>query len=311
MALALIHTGGTIGMAPGPEGLAPQAGLLEGALQGLQRRGIAGEVTLIPLEPLIDSANATFADWNRIAEVIAAQHDRVTGFVVTHGTDTMAFTGAALCFALEGLNRPVILTGAMVPIGQPGSDGMDNLAGALAAARRAPPGVWLHFAGQLLHGARLRKVHSQRLDAFAASPSDAPPRRPGAALTLHRTGAPRIAVLTFAPGGSVPALSAALEASEAAVLRVFGAGTVPGDPAVMAMLSRAAARGVPMIAVSQAAEGGVSLGTYAAGGALRQAGVLDGGDMTAETAFAKLAHVLGLPKEQRNEALGRALCGEF
>ena len=176
MRLLLIHTGGTIGMVQTDIGFAPAPGVIERALASIAGPGDP-QITLRALTPLIDSANATFADWNRIAQTIADAHDDVDGFVVTHGTDTMAFTGAALCFALKGLARPVILTGSMVPFGQPQSDALGNLTGAIAAAQTAPAGVWLQFAGKLLHGARLRKTDSHRADAFDASPSPAPPLR--------------------------------------------------------------------------------------------------------------------------------------
>lgn len=307
----MIHTGGTIGMGPGAGGYAPKEGLLEEALAALSRRGLAGKTTLTALRPLIDSAHATPADWNRIAETIENGHAAHQGFVVTHGTDTMAFTGAALAMALEGLGRPVVLTGAMLPLGQPGSDGARNLADAVLAARTAPPGVWLQFGGKLLHGARLRKHSATATEAFAAAPGTAPPLRPGPALFRHTYGAPRIAILTMAPGGSGAAIGAALDQLEGAVLRVFGAGTLPNDPALAVAFFRARDRGTPILAVSQCAEGGISPGAYAAGQLMTEAGILPGGDMTAEAAFAKLALALSLPEDQRRALLTRRLCGEM
>lgn len=310
MPVLVIHTGGTIGMGPGPAGYAPQEGLVEEALAALSRRGLAGQTALTALRPLIDSAHATPDDWNRIAATIEAAHERHRGFVVTHGTDTMAFTGAALAMALQGLGRPVVLTGAMLPLGQPGSDGPGNLADAVLAARTAPPGVWLQFGGRLLHGARLRKHSSAAPDAFAATPGAAPPLRPGAALTRHAFGAPRVAILTVAPGGSGAAIGAALDHLDGAVLRVFGAGTLPNDPALTEALHRAQARGTLVLAVSQCAEGGLSPGAYAAGSLMEEAGILPGADMTAEAAYAKLALALSLPEDQRRAFLARTLCGE-
>lgn len=306
MRLMLIHTGGTIGMGATKAGYAPQQGVLEAALLALN----APDVALVTLEPLIDSANATFADWNRIAQTIGAAQDEIDGFVVTHGTDTLAFTAAALCLALQGLRRPVILTGSMVPLGVDGSDGMANLSNAIDAARTAPPGVWVQFAGQLLHGARLRKAHSQNTDAFAAAPCAAAPLHQGQDFTLHAYGAPQITILTMAPGASIPALDAALTVVDGAVLRVFGAGTIPNDPALANALRKAQARGTAIIAVSQSPEGGIRLGTYAAGNLMLETGVIDGGDMTPEAAFAKLAHVLSRPAETRAALLSASLCGE-
>ena len=290
MAILLIHTGGTIAMKQGPAGLEPGAGVLETGLAALQKRGIPGcAVALQRLEPLIDSANATFRDWNRIAAAIAGGDH--AGYVVTHGTDTMAFTAAALCFALGGLTRPVIMTGSMLPFGAENSDAGRNLADALIAARAAPAGVWLQFAGRLLHGARIRKTHSHQADAFDDSPSDAPPLLPGPpARTQYH--APQLAIVTLAPNTSIPAIAAVLQACDGVVLRVFGSGTIPNDAALRQALIAATERGVLMIAVSQSPLGGVSLGSYAASAPLIAAGVIDGGRITAEAAYAKLAHVL-------------------
>jgi L-asparaginase len=309
--ILLINTGGTIAMAATKVGFAPKAGLLEQALDGLRRDGMQSHISLTAFTPLIDSANASFADWNRIAKTIAQAHDRYDGFIVTHGTDTLAFTSAALCFALEGLAKPVILTGSMVPLGIKGSDGAGNLIDAIAAAETAPPGVWVQFAGQRLHGARIRKVHSQAHGAFSASDNSAiPPLQVAPNLIRHVFGNPDLVILSMAPGQSVKAMTAALALCDGGVLRVFGAGTLPDDAGLAAALHAAHARGIPMIAVSQSAEGGVRLGTYAAGNLLREAGVIDGADMTPEAAYAKLAHVLSLPEPDRAARLHRTLCGE-
>ena len=306
MRLLLIHTGGTIGMAKTKIGFAPQSGVVEAAVAGLSS---AAQITVTSLTPLIDSANATWADWNRIAQTIAQAHDEYDGFIVTHGTDTLAFTTAALCFALQGLNRPVILTGAMTPLGLPDSDGLRNLTDAVAAAQTALPGIWVQFAGRLLHGARIRKADSHADAAFAASACNQPPLHPGAVLVRHDFAAAEIAMLSVTPGAS-RTLAAAIEVCDGAVLRVFGAGTVPNDPVLAGALHDAQRRGIPIIAVSQCAQGGIHLGTYAAGNLLVLTGVIDGNSMTPEAAFAKLTHVLSRPVAERASALRRSLCGE-
>ncbi len=308
MKLLLIHTGGTIGMVQTGIGFAPAQGVLEAALATLPT---PAQISVMPLEPLIDSANATPADWNRIAAAIEAGHAVYDGFIVTHGTDTLAFTAAALCFALAGLNRPVIVTGSMTPLGIAGSDGLANLTDAITAAQTAPAGVWVQFAGALLHGARVRKAHSSNPRAFTAAASTTQPVQ--AAASLHRTPylACKLAILTMAPGHAPDVIAHALTACDGVVLRVFGAGTLPETAEIAASLRAAQTRGTLMIAVSQSAEGGVTLGTYAAGNLLRENGVIDGGDMTPEAAYAKLAHVLSLPADRRRAALARALCGEI
>lgn len=307
MTICIIHTGGTIAMQAGADGLAPEQGVLEAGLDALAHAGGAfGPTEVVALDPLIDSANARFADWNRIAQVVMAGQGRYRGFVVTHGTDTLAFTAAALSFCLIGLKAPVVLTGSMLPFGADGSDAPRNLGDALQAAGSAPAGVWVQFAGKLMQGARVRKAHSHSFDAFTAAPAARPALRAGAPMYLAY-GAPEIAILTMAPNTSARAIAAALQVCDGAVLRVFGAGTMPNDPNLAAALMAAAARGALMIAVSQSPDGGVALGTYAAGAALLRAGVVDGGQITPEAAYAKLANALA---HGGRATLTADLCGE-
>lgn len=310
----LLHTGGTIGMVPTPGGLSPELGVVERAVERiLADRGAQGTVRVVRLAPLIDSANAGPADWNRLgAEIVARMPDH-DGIVITHGTDTLAFTASALAMALEGLAAPVILTGSMIPLEQPGSDGDRNLADALQVAATAEPGVWIQFAGKLLRGPRARKIHSTAPDAFAAMLSDRPPRREGATLRHHAYGAAGLAVVPVAPGCDMHVIGYAMERCDGVVLRCYGSGTVPDDPVLEAALARAAARGIPVVAVSETLAGGTALGTYAAGAMLLRHGVIDGRDMTLEAAYAKLALALATcpdPGTQR-AFIETPLCGEF
>jgi L-asparaginase len=317
MGICILHTGGTIAMRQGPRGLEPAEGLLEAGLAQLVHQGAAPDgCAVMPLAPLIDSANARFDDWNRMALQVVALHGRYRGFVITHGTDTLAYTAAALAFSLLGLARPVVVTGAMLPFDAPHSDAPRNLADAVQAAGQAAPGVWVQFGGQLMPGAKVHKAHSQAMAAFVTpnpGRGGASARGPlagdgAAAQPLHLPyGQPEIAVLSMAPNGSARALAAALDCCDGAVLRVFGAGTLPDDPQLHAALMRAQARGVLMIATSQCEAGGVALGTYAAGDVLARAGVVDGGAITPEAAYAKLAHALA---HGGRACLIRDLCGE-
>ena len=314
MSILLIHTGGTIGMIATADGFAPGDGVVEGCIDDMLRRGeVSSRVTVHTVTPQIDSANAAPEDWNRVVRLIAESYERFDAFVVTHGTDTLAYTAAALCFALEGLAKPVIVTGSMLPLTVAGSDGRDNLREALSVAHSAPAGVWVQFAGKLLHGGRVRKSHSRHFDAFAAEPTEMAPRYGGGMLRCHAFGAPDVAILAFAPGVSARVFQLALRTCEGVVLRCYGSGTAPEQRELAEGLKVAADRRIPVVAVSQCPEGGMALGTYAAGSILRDGGVIDGRDMTVEAAFTKLLFALSVredPDRQR-DLLVSALCGEF
>lgn len=267
----LLHTGGTIGMRPGPHGLTPASGVVEAA--------VGARAQVIAFDPLIDSAEISARHWNRLLDLIEAEAGPV---VITHGTDTMAYTGAALSQALAGWPHPVVLTGSMHPLGTMGGDAEGNLDLALGVRPRA--GVWLAFAGRLLPAAGLVKTESQADDAFRATPQPAeagPWRR-------RRFAAARLAVLTVSPGMPAAMLEAALGALDGAVLRVFGAGTVPSDPELAEVLARAVATGRRLRAVSACENGGLAPGAYAAGAPLWRAGVANGGTETAEAALIRL-----------------------
>lgn len=313
MTLLLIHAGGTIGMIQTATGFAPAPGVVEDHIRDQVESGELHPVDIRLLEPLIDSANATPVDWDRIARIVHEEHERYDAFVVTHGTDTLAYTSAALCYALEGLMKPVILTGSMLPLTVEGSDGPRNLRDAMRQALTAAPGVRVQFAGRLLHGARTRKTHSRNLDAFAADPSDVPPFRPGPALRLHSPAVADIAVLAVAPGMSETLVRHAAALCDGIVLRCYGSGTVPQVDGLRRALATAWDRQCPVVAVSQCPEGGLALGTYAAGEMLAEFNVVDGRDMTIEAAYAKLAYVLAETGDfpARLEKLQQPVCGEL
>lgn len=311
MKILLIHAGGTIGMIQTTEGFAPKLGVVEDALKHIQNSGsFEGSADVHILEPLIDSANAGPEDWSRISTVIADAHDAYDGFVITHGTDTLAYTAAALCFALEGLDKPVIVTGSMLPLTVPGNDGERNLLDALRAATTAQVGVWVQFAGQRLHGARTRKSHSTDFDAFRSEPTPSPPIQPGPVLVNHIFKPAKVAILAMAPGLVTDIFQYAAEQCDGLVLRCYGSGTAPESTNLEKALKTAKTRGIPVLAVSQCPEGGMAFGTYAAGSILRDNAVIDGRDMTVEAAYAKMLHALSVDGDP-HKRLGRSLCGEF
>ena len=273
----VIYTGGTIGMVPGPDGLQPKDGMVEAALQRMLPAGVSAVVERF--EPLIDSANIRPDDWNRMLDRIEAWQGR--GVIVVHGTDTMAFTGAALSSALVGFAGPVVLCGSMVPLATRG-DAEGNLALAIEVALSGTAGVWLAFAGQVMAAAGLVKHDSHKADAFRSVPQAAfvPKAR--------RFADRRVGIVTLSPGLPGAALAASLGALDGAVLRVFGAGTMMQDAGVQAALRTAIAAGCRVRAVSQCESGGLEPAAYAAGAALWAAGVENGGTETAELALARL-----------------------
>lgn len=278
MKLLLIHTGGTIGMAETPEGLAPRKGLVEEAIT--QRLPQGTQLIAHVFDPLLDSADVGPRHWNRMLETIRSHPDAAV--IITHGTDTMAFTGAALSQALAGENRRVILCGSMLPLGQEG-DAEGNLDLAISAAMGTEPGVLLAFAGKLLSADGLVKHHSHEPDAFRSQPqakADTP---------KHRFFDDRkLAFLTLSPGIPAEAIEAMLANLDGAVLRIFGAGTAMNDGNLLTVLAEAVKSGKRLRAVSQCEAGGLSPGTYAAGAGLWSTGIENGGTETPEAALIHL-----------------------
>lgn len=267
-------TDGPDGLRPAPEKVAAALALIAPG-QGLDHQ---------KLDPLVDSANVGPAIWNALLDRIGAAPGAA---IVTHGTDTMAFTGAALDAALAGQGRCVVLTGSMHPLGAAGSDAERNLKLAIQTALAGDPGVWLAFGGQVLAAGAVSKQHSQDERAFVQA----------GALTAPLAAAPRydlsktVGIVTLTPGLSPRALAAQLDALDGAVLRVFGAGTMPD--ALVETLGHF--KGKPMVAVSQCLAGGLEPGAYAAGAGLWAAGVENGGQISPEQALSRLHLRLSVP----------------
>lgn len=330
--IGLIYTGGTVGMAKTDQGYAPMDDFA-GALEGMLNTSCATlpRYTLYPYQTPIDSTNATPADWQKIGRDIAARYADHDGFVVLHGTDTMAYTASALSFMLQGLRKPVIVTGSQIPLGEARSDALQNLITALQLAESNEINeVALYFNQRLLRGNRSTKVSTQRFDAFD-SPNypwlgqveigvqlQASALLPRAAqeqfeLPDYRSG--RILSLKFVPGMPVQALQALLALQpQAMILECYGAGNAPDyDPSLLESLAAAHANGVVLIACSQCLHGSVALGTYATGAGLARAGVIGALDMTFEAIFVKLHHLfaMGLTTDAVRAAFLQNLSGEL
>jgi len=321
--LLVLYTGGTIGMLETPQGLAP-AGGFEARMRDYlatqsQSPGIAWHMR--ELSPLLDSANMQQANWLSMRDAIveAVKQDGHDAILVLHGTDTLAYSAAALSFLLLGLDVPVLLTGSMLPAGAPDSDAWNNLCGALRLFETGiDNGVHLYFAGQLLHGARASKLRSEAFDAFAALPRLREGQRAGqipAVLTYCQPRTPvNLAVLPVFPGLQAAHVRALIDSGvKGLLLECYGSGTGPSDDeTLLQVLADARRRGVLVVAISQCPQGSVMFDTYAAGSRLRDAGLVSAGGMTREAALAKLFALLGagLDAATAQHWFTLDLCGE-
>lgn len=329
--LLVLHTGGTIGMRLGPRGFAPTRGALLETIRATPQlhdptvpveirdgrsvlttppfaTGDRVRYELLEYDPLLDSANLDLSHWARFARELGRYHDQFDGFVILHGTDTMAFSAAALSFMLEGLQKPVVLTGSQIPLTRLRNDGLDNLLGALGLAALYPiPEVTLYFHHKLLRGNRASKHDTSSLDAFD-SPNLEPLVRVGIDVEVNDALflapdprpfrvctelSPHVAALRVYPGITPEVLANFLRPPlEGLVLETYGTGNFPERPELHEVLREAIARGVLVLNVTQCPRGEVRA-DYQAGRALAEVGVIAGGDLTSEAAMAKLAVVLG------------------
>jgi len=273
------------------------------------------------LDPLIDSANMQQANWLAMRDAIvdAVERDGHDGVLVLHGTDTLAYSAAALSFLLLGLPVPVVLTGSMLPAGAPDSDAWDNLRGALHALENGmDAGVQLYFHGKRLHGCRASKLRSEAFDAFTVLPRErhGPTAEavPDVLSYRQRRQPVNLAVMPMFPGVRAAHVRAVLASGvQGLLLECYGSGTGPSeDQALLDALSEAHRDGVVIAAISQCPEGAVQFDTYEAGSRLRDTGLISGGGMTREAALGKLFALLGagLDAQACEHWFGLDLCGE-
>ena len=310
----IIYTGGTIGMTRTENGYAPRAGYFRAALDAIPdlRAPEMPEWEFYELSPLLDSSNMTVREWNCIAELIAQKYDDYDGFVVLHGTDTMAYTASALSFMLDGLDKPVVLTGSQIPLCEIRSDGRDNLITALLIAGEGiVREVCLYF------GAFVSPNYSSLAEAgISIKYNEAAllPRQEGG-LRLQTLDNIPIGVIKVFPGIQFSLFEAIMtEKLRGIVIETFGAGNIPGDGnALLPIIRKAFQNGTVLTVCSQCPQGAVSLGTYETSSALKKAGAVSGLDMTTEAAVAKLYYLFscGYDKEKIKQAMEEDLRGEI
>ncbi len=329
----IIYTGGTIGMKNTEQGYKPAPNFLDEELHSIPdlMRADFPQWELYEMNPLLDSSNMTLKEWNEIARVIYTNYDKYCGFVVLHGTDTMAYTASALSFILRGLEKPVVLTGSQIPLSEVRSDGRDNLITSILIANEGVANeVCLYFSGKLLRGNRAIKMSADGLVAFKSpnypllaevgitikyNKSDLLKHKEGTKLEFLPFNNVPIGVLKVFPGIQFGLFEDIMtEKLSGIVLETFGSGNIPsGGNELLPIIKKAFASGSVITVCSQCPIGTVTLGAYETSASLKGAGAVSGKDMTTEAAVAKLYHLfsLGLAKEEIKRLMEKNIAGEL
>ena len=334
----LIYTGGTIGMGRNP---------MTGALEPLnfkhlkehlpEFKYIKADIDVHQFNPPIDSSDMSPRMWTKLVELIARCYDRYDGFVILHGTDTMAFTASALSFMLLNLKKPVILTGSQLPLGQLRTDGKENLLTSIELAamydnegHAMVPEVCIYFNGHLLRGNRCTKRNADGFDAFDSfnyphlcetgvdftfhkhhilKPDYTQPMVPFGEMNRN------VIIFSLFPGIQESIVRHVLETPQlrGIVMRSYGSGNAPHYEWITQSLREATERGVVVVNVSQCVCGRVEMGRYDTGYQLQDAGVISGRDSTVEAAATKLMYLNARYPDvaQVRQMMERSLAGEI
>jgi len=314
--ILILYTGGTIGMIQD----VATGSLVPFTLDAMLKKipailDLGIDLYSTALEKVIDSSDIDPSVWVDIARIIGDNYAAFDGFVVLHGSDTMAYTASALSFILRGLAKPVILTGSQLPIGLARSDARENLITSLSIAAMQANGqplvneVCIFFEDQLFRGNRTHKFNSENFDAFRSVNypvlADA-----GVHIKLHAEHLlpkpmgdfelitslnTHIAVLKLFPGldASVYADFFIAQKMEGVILETYGSGNGPTSKAFLRGIERMNEHGIVVMNVTQCRGGSVNMDKYNTGRSLARAGVISGKDITIEAALVKMMHVLG------------------
>ncbi|MBQ7811825.1 MAG: type I asparaginase [Bacteroidales bacterium] len=337
--ILLIYTGGTIGMKEDPTVQALRPFDFSQILEEVPELGkFACRIDSHTFDPLIDSSDVEPSFWVELVGLIEEKYDEYDGFVILHGTDTMAYSASALSFMIEGLTKPVIFTGSQLPIGAPRTDGKENLISSVEIAsgkdskgHALVPEVCICFDNVLIRGNRATKINSDNFRAFRSD--NLPPlaeagisiryntsliRKPEAWDTrpiFHKTLDTRVSILKIHPGITPIVVRNILcgEGTRAVIIETYGAGNAPSKEWFLSIVKEASAMGKILLNITQCQAGSVNMDIYATGKSLKEAGVINGHDSTTESALGKLFFLLG--ESQENEfvkaRLGENLRGEI
>lgn len=294
------------------------------------------EIDVKSFEKPIDSSNMNPSIWKQLAAMIKEAYSKYDGFVILHGSDTMAFTASALSFMLEGLNKPVILTGSQLPIGMIRTDGKENLITALeiAAAKQENghpmvPEVAVYFEYRLHRGNRTSKVSATNFNAFLSGNypllaeagvsisynHSAILEWKNTELKVHPEMNTDVMILKIHPGINPYVLEAVSETKnlKGIILETFGSGNATTEKYFLDFIRKMIAKNVAVVNCTQCYSGSVSMGKYETSIQLKDAGVISGGDMTTEASLTKMMHLLG--KNQNREQIKKSFetdfCGEI
>jgi len=334
----LIYTGGTIGMIEDAE---------TGALRSLDFNSLRKylpelnrfkfNIHTIQFEKPIDSSDMNPRRWQKIVRIIEENYDMYDGFVILHGTDTMAYTASALSFMIENLTKPVILTGSQLPVGKIRTDGKENLITALEIAvdkdsqgKALVPEVCIFFQNLLMRGNRTTKVNADNFKAFNSYNYPILAEAgihirykhdiinhpdPTKRTEFHYELDPNVAVLRIFPGILPETMKAIFNIPNlrAVVLETYGAGNAPTEEWFLNIIKEAIDSGLVVVNVTQCATGFVEMSLYEAGRLLQKQGLISGYDITTEAAIAKLMHLLGhvADIEKVKEYMNDSIAGEI
>ncbi len=319
--ILLIYTGGTIGMMQNPETntLVP-FDFSQIAIHVPELQKFDYQLETISFESPVDSSDVNQELWVKLVDIIYANYDACDGFVILHGTDTMAYTSSALSFMLENLDKPVILTGSQLPIGVLRTDGKENIITSIeiAASKRlgkaTVPEVCVYFENNLYRGNRVTKSSTEGFNAFQSN--NYPPlatvgvhinfnyshinySKQSRHLKVYKRLDNNVAILKIFPGISLDVMNAIfnIKGLKAVVLETFGAGNAPSNKLFLDTIKSAINKGLIVLNVTQCKSGSVNMGQYETSRDMLTIGVLSGFDITPEAAITKLMHLLGEKSE--------------